>query len=50
MAGSPDCLNERFAMTPEQKKNNFRLGLTLGSIALVFFLGFMAKLIFFGKG
>ena len=37
-------------MTPEQKKNNFRLGLILGSIALVFFLGFMAKLIFFGKG
>ena len=37
-------------MTPEQKKNNFRLGLILASIALVFFLGFMAKMIFFGKG
>jgi hypothetical protein len=37
-------------MTPEQKKNNRRLGLILGSIALVFFLGFMARLVFFGKG
>ena len=37
-------------MTPEQKKNNLRLGLILGSIAVVFFLGFMAKLIFFGRG
>jgi hypothetical protein len=38
------------AMTPEQKKNNLRLGLILGSIAIVFFIGFMAKLIFFGRG
>jgi hypothetical protein len=37
-------------MTPEQKKSNLRLGLTLASIALVFFLGFMAKLVFFGRG
>jgi len=37
-------------MTPEQKKNNLRLGLILGSIAVVFFLGFMAKLVFFGRG
>ncbi|MDI1236996.1 MAG: cytochrome oxidase small assembly protein [Polaromonas sp.] len=37
-------------MTPEQKKNNLRLGLILASIAVVFFLGFMAKLVFFGKG
>jgi hypothetical protein len=37
-------------MTPEQKKNNLRLGLILGSIAIVFFIGFMAKLIFFGRG
>jgi hypothetical protein len=37
-------------MTPEQKKNNRRLGLILGSIAIVFFLGFMAKLVFFGRG
>jgi hypothetical protein len=32
-------------MTPEQKKSNRRLGL-----AIVFFLGFMAKLVFFGRG
>ena len=37
-------------MTPEQKKSNVRLGLTLASIAIVFFLGFMAKLMFFGRG
>ncbi|WP_240523255.1 cytochrome oxidase small assembly protein [Polaromonas sp. AER18D-145] len=37
-------------MTPEQKKHNLRLGLILASIAVVFFLGFMAKLVFFGKG
>jgi len=36
-------------MTPEQKKTNLRLGLILGSIAVVFFLGFMAKLVFFGR-
>jgi len=32
-------------MTPEQKKSNLRLGLILASVALVFFLGFMAKMI-----
>ena len=37
-------------MTPEQKKNNLRLGLILASVAIVFFVGFMAKLVFFGKG
>ena len=37
-------------MTPEQKKHNLRLGLILASIAVVFFLGFMAKLVFLGKG
>jgi hypothetical protein len=35
-------------MKPEQKKNNLRLGLILASIALVFFLGFMGKMVFFG--
>lgn len=34
--------------TPEQKKNNVRLGLILASIALVFFIGFMAKSVLFG--
>ena len=33
------------AMTPEQRKSNVRLGLILASVALVFFLGFMAKMI-----
>ena len=30
-------------MKPEQKKNNLRLGLILGSIAVVIFIGFMVK-------
>ena len=30
-------------MTPEQKKSNLRLALILASIALVFFLGFIAE-------
>jgi len=34
--------------TPEQKKSNLRLALILASVALVFFLGFMAKMIFLG--
>ena len=29
--------------TPEQKKSNVRLGLILGSIAVVVFIGFVAK-------
>jgi len=33
----------------DQKKANLRLGLILASIALVFFVGFMAKMIFLGK-
>lgn len=35
-------------MTPDQKKNNRRLALILGSVALVFFLGFMGKMVFLG--
>ena len=30
-------------MTPEQRKKNVRFGLTLASIAVVIFLGFMIK-------
>jgi len=30
-------------MTPDQKKANLRLALILASIALVFFVGFIAK-------
>ena len=35
-------------MTPEQKKNNLRLALVLASVALVFFAGFVGKLVLFG--
>ena len=36
-------------MTPEKKKQNLRTGLILASVAVVFFIGFMAKMIFLGK-
>jgi len=36
-------------MKPEQKKSNLRLALILASVAVVFFLGFMAKMIFLGR-
>lgn len=31
-----------------QKKHNLRLGLILASVALVFFLGFVGKMVLFG--
>ena len=33
-------------MTPEQKKNNRRMGLVLASIAVVFFIGFVVRMVF----
>jgi hypothetical protein len=41
-------------MVPDENKSdlrrkNIRLGLTLASVAVVFFLGFMIKLMFFGR-
>jgi hypothetical protein len=36
------------ALTPEQKKRNRRLGLILASVALMFFLGFVARAKLFG--
>ncbi len=33
----------------ERKKGNLRLALVLASIALVFFLGFVAKMVLLGK-
>ncbi len=36
-------------MTPEQKKKNRTLGLILASVVLVFFLGFMVRLVYFGS-
>jgi hypothetical protein len=35
-------------MTPEQKKHNLRLALILASIAVVVFVGFIAKAALFG--
>lgn len=35
-------------MTPDQKKSNLRLGLILASVAVAFFLGFVAKMVLFG--
>ncbi|MGX5649348.1 MULTISPECIES: cytochrome oxidase small assembly protein [Hydrogenophaga] len=35
-------------MTPEQKKSNARLGLILASVAVVFFLGFVGKMVLLG--
>ena len=32
-------------MTPEQKRNNRRMGLTLASIALMFFIGFIVRMV-----
>jgi hypothetical protein len=36
-------------MNAEQKKANRRLGLILVSVAVVFFAGFMAKMILLGR-
>jgi len=35
-------------MTPEQKKNNLRLGLALATVAVALFVGFMVKSALFG--
>jgi hypothetical protein len=35
-------------MSPEQKKHNLRLALVLASIAVVLFIGFIAKAALFG--
>jgi hypothetical protein len=38
------------AMTPEEKKKaNLRMALILASIAAVFFIGFMAKMVLLGR-
>jgi hypothetical protein len=36
-------------MTPEQKKNNTRLGLILATVALTFFVGFMVKMVLLSR-
>ncbi len=35
-------------MTPEQKRQNLRLGLILASVALAFLVGFVLKVTVFG--
>jgi hypothetical protein len=37
------------ASTPEQKKRNRRMGLTLASIAVLFFIGFMVRMVVIGR-
>lgn len=37
------------SMTPEQKKKNLRMALILASVAVIFFAGFMAKVIFLSR-
>jgi hypothetical protein len=36
-------------MTPEQKRKNRRMALTLASIALLFFIGFMVRMVVLGR-
>jgi hypothetical protein len=36
-------------MTPEQKKNNLRMALILASVAVVFFVGFMVKVVYLSR-
>ena len=36
-------------MTAEQQRRNRRLGLILGTVALAFMLGFVAKFVLLGK-
>jgi hypothetical protein len=46
--GHQDSRVIRAMSTPDQKKQNVRLGLILASIAVVFFVGFIAKAALFG--
>ena len=36
-------------MTPEQKRKNRRMAITLASIALLFFVGFMVRMSVLGR-
>ena len=36
-------------MTPDKKKQNLRTGLILLSVVLVFFIGFMVKMVYLGR-
>ena len=37
------------AMSDEQRRRNVRLGLTLGTVALVFFIGFVVRMVVLGR-
>jgi predicted tellurium resistance membrane protein TerC len=37
------------SLPEEQKKKNLRTGLILASVVLMFLVGFMTRMIFFGK-
>jgi hypothetical protein len=37
------------AMTPEQKKSNLGMALILASVAVVFFVGFMVKVLMLSR-
>lgn len=43
--GARSVLDGLKTMTPEQKKANLKTGLILASVAVVFFIGFMVKMI-----
>jgi len=42
-------LNDAVMNDEERRKANVRLGLILASVAAVFFLGFIAKMVFLGR-
>lgn len=37
------------ALSAQQRKANLKLGLILASVAVMFLLGFVAKIVFFGR-
>ena len=37
------------ALSEQQRKANLKLGLILASVALVFLVGFVTKIVFFGR-
>lgn len=37
------------SLTPEQKKSNLRMALILASVAAVFFVGFMVKMVLLAR-
>jgi hypothetical protein len=44
-----DRLTQMATPSEQQKKHNLRLALVLASVALVFALGFVAKILLFGR-